>query len=173
MIKIGRGKWGLLVLAAAIAAGWLGALPARAAEEDNRYVSYTLRGRLFDPETNKPMGGATLRFVPVDEGGERLETQTSQEGNFVVKGMKPGRYSLEIETMEGEKIRGVSAINMNQDTNEVVLKISDRFTSETSVDLKPERVVAAVEKKSINWKRFWTELGIFVGAGAVAAAGFM
>lgn len=172
MTRLARGKWGLILLVAAIAAGTFWAVPARA-DEENRYLTYTVRGKLSDPDTDKPMAGATLRFVSVEEGGERLESVTGPEGLFEIKGLTPGRYALEIETAEGEHIRGVSAFNLTENTSNVVMKISDRFVSETSVDLKPERFVAAVDKKAINWKRFWTEMGIFLGAGIGAAAGFL
>lgn len=141
-----------------------------AAEGDKRYVTTTLRGKLTDPESDKPLAGAILRFVSTQEDFSR-EVTTDDKGRFVVEGLIYSTYQIDIETAEGEKIRGVNALPIGDDkTVEVTLKISDRVRSETKLDNEPDRFVSAVEVKRVRWKRFWKEFGVFWGAAVVAGA---
>ena len=161
-----RVAWGLLLLAA-FPTGALPVRPVLAAVDDSQYVSNTIRGRLFDPDTGNPMAGATLRFVPIDEQGRRGEAVTGEDGSYKVEGLGFGKYVLEIETADGEIIRGVNPFEMEKDKKyEVALKVSKGYRAETSVELERQRFVVAVTEKPFNWKRFWIEFGIFFGAAA-------
>jgi hypothetical protein len=163
------GAWGTLLLSVFMAAG-APVRPAVAATEDSRYVSNTIRGKLFDPDTGHPMAGATLRFQPIEEGADQREAVTAEDGSYKVEGLGFGRYVLEIVTADGEVIRGVNPIVVDENKKyEVTLKISKRYRSETSVDLDRQRFAVAVNETPFNWKRFWTEFAIFFGAAAAVA----
>ena len=140
--------------------------PCAAEADEGRYVSVTIRGRLTDPETESPMAGAVLRFISTAEDGRKVMGITDGEGRFEVMGLTYGSYVMEIETAEGEQIRGVNAVNVQDQPVEITLKISDRVKSSTSVDSRPDRFFVVVEKKGPKWNRFWREFAGFFGVAA-------
>lgn len=150
------------------------AAPVRAAaSDDTRFTTVTLRGRLTDPETGRPMVGAMVRFTSIEAGGQRAEGVTNAEGQFAVEGLPYSIYTMEIETAEGEFIYGINTLPVTKDKPvEVVMKISDRVRSTTTLENKPARFFAAVQEEPSKWRRFWAEFGIFLGAaiGVGAAA---
>lgn len=169
MTRRKRSAGGLLLLAMLLAAG-TPVRPVLAAGEETRYMSNTIRGKLFDPDTGKPMAGATLRFQPLDEGAEQREGVTAEDGSYKVEGLGFGKYALEIVTADGEVIRGVNPIAIDENKKvEVDLKISKTSRAETSVEMDKQRFAVAVNDKPFKWKRFWTEFAIFFGAAAAVA----
>ena len=164
-----RRAWGILLLAAFLAAA-APIRPAVAAGEDTRYLSNTIRGKLFDPDTGKPMAGATIRFQPLEGEGEQKEAVTGEDGSYTIEGLGFGRYAMEIVTASGEVIRGVNPFSIEENKKfEVTLKISKSSRAETSVEMDPQRFAVAVDDKPFRWKRFWTEFAIFFGAAAAVA----
>lgn len=143
------------------------------AVDDSRYAKITINGRLADPETEQPMVGAVVRFVSTAEDGEKFVGITDKEGKFQVPGMAFGDYVVDITTGDGEVIRGINTLPLSADAPlEIILKISRRVKSTTSVENRPERFVAAVQKeKGIDWPRFWKEFAAFFGAVAGAGVG--
>ena len=159
----------LLLLAIAAAAP----LPAQEeTPEDTRYMTVTLRGKLNDPATGKPMEGAVVRFTSTDESGGWVEARTDAKGEFALEGLTFGNYAVEITTSDGEKIRGINSFPVGKDRIQVTLKVSERVASTTTVQNEPVRFAAVVEVSQTDWKRFWREFGIFfgiaIGAGAAA-----
>lgn len=144
--------------------------PGPAAADDDKYVRVTIRGRLIDPDTDLPMGGAVVRFISTGEEGRKEIGITDAEGAFAVHGLGYGSYVMEIETAAGEHIRGVNALNVQDKPVEVILKVSSRFKSATSVDSRPDRFFAVVEKKGTKWGRFWREFAGFFGVAVSAGA---
>lgn len=144
-----------------------------AAMDDSRYKSVTIRGRLTEPHTGEPMVGAMVRFVSTEEGGGSAEGKTNAKGEFIVENLGFTTYAVEIETASGEHIRGINELPIEEGKSvEVIMKISDRVVSTTSLENEPGRFVALVRKEGVNWRRFWSELGIFLGgAVALGAAG--
>lgn len=145
------------------------------AADQSRYVSVTIRGKLTDPETGQAMAGAAVRFVSTEEEGRKHLAITDQEGKFWVSGLTYGDYAVEIETATGERIHGINALPVSAEAPiEVLLKISDRIRSTTSVENRPERFVAVVEApERINWRRFWREFATFFGVAAGVGAGVL
>ncbi len=157
----------VLLLCAAFAA--LAGTATLAQDADNRYVTTTLRGKLTDPETDRPLQGAILRFTGT-EGGV-TEATTDDEGRFELSGLLFGLYQVEIVTAEGESIKGVNAFPVREnETVELTLRISDRIASETTLTNAPDRFVSVVEKKRVGWKRFWREFALFWGIAAAGGA---
>ena len=153
---------GLLILGAL-------ALPAFAAEE-KQYAFTTIRGKLSHPKTGDPMVSALLRFTPMDPDAPPVEAQTDQNGEFEARALGFGVYALEIETSDGETIRGVSALPLNEGQPvEVLLELSDKVRSSTSIENQPDRFAAIVAREKKNWARLWKQLGIFLGL-AIASA---
>jgi len=143
------------------------------AADDSRYARVTIKGSLTDPETGRPMVGAVVRFLLNSEEGTKFVGITDKDGKFFVPGMTFGDYVVDITTADGEIIRGVNELPVTPEAPvELLLKISRRVRSTTSVESKPERFVAVVQKEQgINWHRFWKEFAVFFGAAAGAGAG--
>ena len=71
------------------------------------------------------------------------------------------------ETEEGERIWGINSLPVVPgEPVEIILKISDKVDSSTSVENQPERFAAVVEKRQVRWKRFWKEFAAFWGSAA-------
>jgi hypothetical protein len=139
------------------------ATPLQAAEE-KQYAFTTIRGKLSNPETGNPMVSARLRFTPTDPDAPVVETETDENGNFEARGLGFGIYAVEIETADGEMIRGVSALPISEGKPvEVLLKLSDKVRSYTSIENSPDRFMAVVTRERKNWPRFWKQFGIFLG----------
>jgi len=147
------------------------AAAAASAQEDLRYVTTTIRGQLTDPATGRPFSGATIRFEPLDPDSMPAEAVTNVRGEFAVTGLTFGQYAVKIETEDGERIWGINALPVTQgEPVEIILKISNKVDSTTSVENQPERFAAVVEKRQVRWKRFWKEFAAFWGAAAVVGA---
>lgn len=144
------------------------AVAAAPAAEDLRYVTTTIRGQLTDPVTGRPLADSIIRFEPLDPDGMPAESITNLRGEFTVEGLTFGQYAIKIETAEGEQIWGINSLPVVAgEPVEIILKISDKVDSTTSVENQPERFAAVVEKKKVRWKRFWKEFAAFWGAAAV------
>lgn len=157
---------------ACLAAVVLGlAVAAAPAQEDLRYVTTTIRGQLTDPATGRPLSSATLRFEPLDPDGVPAEAVTNLRGEFTVQGLTFGEYAIKIETEDGERIWGINTLPVTPgEPVEVILKISNKIDSTTSVENQPDRFAAVVEKRQVRWKRFWREFAAFWGAAAAVGA---
>jgi hypothetical protein len=164
-------RWVLPVTLAICCLGLSADLGAQTSDSDSRYVTTTLRGKLTDPDKGKPLAGAKLRFTSVDDPDLNRETVTEADGAFEIAGLTYSSYIIEIETAEGEVIRGVNALRVGEaEKLEISLKISDHVQSETTLENRPDRFVSAVKVEKVKWRRFWREFGIFWGAAAVAGA---
>ena len=162
-------NWTVLLIAGFVLAA---VVPALAAEEDTRYQTVTIRGKLTDPSADVPMAGATVRFTSTGEGGNWVEAVTNDKGEFVLEGLSFATYAVEITTREGESIKAINSVPISKDTVSVTLRLSERIASTTTLENDPARFAAAVEVKGVNWKRFWKQFAIFFGvaAGVGAAA---
>ena len=144
------------------------AVAAAPAAEDLRYVTTTIHGQLTDPATGRPLEDAIIRFEPLDPDAMPAEAMTNLRGEFTVEGLTFGQYAIKIETAEGERIWGVNTLPVVPgEPVEIILKISNKVDSTTSVENQPERFAAVVEKREVRWKRFWREFAAFWGAAAL------
>lgn len=168
--RSGAVRWAIVILG--LLAPATAASIAIAADE-SRYVSVTIRGKLTDPENGQAMSGAAVRFVSTEDEGRKHLAITDKEGQFFVSGLTYGDYAVEIETATGERIHGINAFPVSADALiEVLLKISKRVRSTTSVENRPERFVAVVQApERVNWRRFWKEFATFFGVAAGVGAG--
>jgi len=143
------------------------AVAAAPAAEDLRYVTTTIRGQLTDPATGRPLSDAIIRFEPLDQDGRPAESTTNLRGEFTVEGLTFGQYAIKIETAEGERIWGINSLPVVPgEPVEIILRISNKVDSTTSMENRPERFAAVVEKRQVRWKRFWREFAAFWGAAA-------
>ncbi len=147
--------------------------PAPEAAGPSHYKTTTIKGAITDPATRQPMAGATIRFTAKDEAGVSQEAVTDADGQFEVKGLTYSRYEVEIETADGEVIKGINALPLREGEQlRVDMRISDRFASTTTVENQPGRFLAIVKVEPPRWGRFWKQFAIFLGAaGGAAAAG--
>jgi hypothetical protein len=114
------------------------------------------------------MAGATVRLIALGTEGFLKESVTDAEGRFELSGLPYDEYAIEIETAAGEKIRGINALPVTKDEPvEIVLQVSDRVRSETSVLNQPDYFVGVVKREPKRWRRFWREFAIFWGAAVV------
>jgi hypothetical protein len=143
------------------------AVSAAPAAEEQRYVTTTIRGQLTDPATGRPLADAIIRFEPLDPDSMPAEATTNLRGEFAVEGLTFGQYAIKIETADGERIWGINSLPVVPgEPVEIMLKISNKVDSTTSVENQPERFAAVVEKRKVRWKRFWKEFAAFWGAAA-------
>lgn len=150
------------VLAATLAGSFV--LPAATAAERKSYMTTTIRGSLTYPGSGEPMSGATIRFTPTEPGRSRASATTDGQGDFVVSGLGFGTFAVEIETPEGETIRGINALPIEENRPVVLeLKLSDRLRSSTSLENQPERFMAVVATEPTKTGRFWKQFAIFWG----------
>jgi len=145
-------------------------LPDAVAAAKKSYVQTNINGRLTHPKSGKPMAGAMIRFTPVDPELARASSVTEDDGSFVVSGLGFGNYVVEIETAEGEKIRGINALPIEEGKPLVLdLKLSDRLRSSTSIENEPDRFMAVVAQEKKKTGKFWKQFGIFLGLAIVIA----
>ena len=169
-----RMRIGLLLFVCLVVLGGVAGASFAAEAEDTRYQVTTIVGKLTDPATKKPMAGATLRFQPIEEGIETVEATTDATGAFAAKGLRFANYVIEITTADGEKILGVNQLPIVQGQPVAIeMRISDRIVSKTSLENRPQRFMAVVDREKINWKKFWAEFGIFFGAAATGGVAAM
>ena len=169
-----RSRKNALCIGMAVAGCWLLAAQGLRAADESRYATITITGRLTDPETGKPMVGAVVQFVSTAEEGQKLAGSTDQQGNFTISGLTFGGYVVNITTADGEVIRGVNTVPVSENGPVgILLKISKRARTTTSVENRPERFVAAITEEAppVNWKRFWREFAAFFGVAAGMGAG--
>jgi len=159
-------KW----TACLLAIGLLAAVTPSAFAQQKQYVTTTIRGTLTETK-GAPVAGAILRFTPTDPQASVVEAMTDASGAFEAPGLIFTSYAIEIETADGEIIKGLNDLPIREaDTTEILLTVSPRVVSQTSLTNDPQRFVAAVSKRPKKWKRFWKQFGIFVGATAVVGA---
>jgi hypothetical protein len=146
------------------------ATPAQAAEK-KQYAFTTIRGKLSNLDTGAPMISARLRFTPTDPDAPVVEAETDENGQFEARGLGFGFYVVEIETANGDLIRGVNALPLSEgERAEVLLKLSDKIRSSTGIENEPDRFMAVVTRERKNWPRFWKQLGIFLGLTVATGA---
>jgi len=146
--------------------GLLSVSASTALAQQKQYVTTTLRGQLTETK-GKPVPGATLRFTPEDAQAALVEATTDQNGAFEATGLVFTNYSVEIETADGEIIKGLNSVPIREgDKTEIILTVSPRLESSTSLTNQPQRFVAAVEKTPKKWKKFWKQLAIYLGVTA-------
>lgn len=161
----------LLALTLGVLVAGTSVAPATWAAEKKSYVTTNIRGALTFPGSGEPMSGATIRFTPTDPDQSRATAVTDEQGRFVVQGLGFGTYAVEIETPEGETIRGINALPIEEDRPVVLeLKLSDRVRSSTSLENQPERFMAVVVKERTKTGRFWKQFAIFWGIAIATGA---
>jgi len=86
-------------------------------------VDGTIAGQVVS-ETDQPLSSRLVRAVPID-GSKPYETTTNAAGTYSIK-VRPGRYRLELELRQGERIvkqpgeTQVNASDLDEDQNFVI-----------------------------------------------------
>ena len=138
------------------------------AADKKQYAQTTISGKLSHPETGEPLVDARLTFTPIDPDAPVVETSSGQDGQFEAPGLGFGLYVLEIETSEGEMLRGVKSVPVQDGAPvEIMLQRSDKIRSATSVEIQPDLFAAMVDVEKMDWARFWKQFGIFFGLAIV------
>lgn len=159
----GRGLLGALLLGCVL----LISMPPGFAEEDP-YTSYSFTGRLAEEKSGKPLANATVRFISTEPSGETLETVTDANGEFTIQGLEDVLYVVTIETAKGKRIKGMVAERV-AGTDRVEIVFSRKTKKHVDTILDAGTLQVDIEKER-NWKRFWGEFGIWLGAAIVAGA---
>lgn len=126
------------------------------AEETNpvEATKGTLKGFVFDTESNQPLEYATISIFSIEENKVVNGTITDQTGFFKVKQIDFGMYKIEI-TFIGYKAKSIDKIILRPNTREVDL---GRIELDPAVETINEAVVVAdrptmtykIDKKVIN-----------------------
>ena len=70
------------------------------AKDEGRIV---IEGHVFDAQTKEPVIYATIAIENTDTG-----TTTNEEGNFLFRGLKPGKYTLIVNCIGYNTVRHAS-----------------------------------------------------------------
>ncbi|NSL86425.1 SusC/RagA family TonB-linked outer membrane protein [Chitinophaga sp. Mgbs1] len=87
--------------------------PATGAEKDNGII----KGKVTDAK-GEPVAGATVHIAGTSQGAA-----TNQEGEFIIKGLKPGTYKLVASSIGYEKATGT--VTLNNDEAHITLALPD------------------------------------------------
>jgi len=142
------------------------AVPVTFAADEDRYVSYTVSGKLMAEKTGAPVAGATIEFVSTAARGGTKTALTDDQGEFVVRGLDDGLHAVAIRTADGQEIKGLYAEKVpGSDTVEIFFRPSKGGRAETSIDIGQ---FEGKVKGATSWGRFWREFWIYFGAVIVA-----
>ena len=174
MRKPGHGIWHVTIILAGLAAILLQGQAVAA--EAKEYAYAVISGQIIDPVNRVPMAGATIRLFEagVGEGGEAprvFEEMTDDAGSFFFARLPLSTWRLEVETADGELIRGLSVLYPEADQARLVLGVTRRIQSETEVSTGRGPRFIVVGYEPTKWKRFWSEALIFVAGGGALGLG--
>ena len=142
-------------------------LPLAFAADEDRYISYTVSGKLVEAKSGAPLAGATIEFVSTAARGGSKTALTDDQGEFVVRGLGDGLHAVAVRTADGQEIRGLYAKKVpGSDTVEIFFRPKKGGRAETSIDIGQ---FEGNVKGATQWGRFWRQFWIYFGAVVVAA----
>lgn len=111
-------------------------------------VAGDIKGKIMDSELNEPLMGAAIRVVGTNKG-----TTADLDGNFVLKGLKKGEYTLQISYISFHtQTITVSVPNKGEVSVTVDMKPDNKELNEVTVtarkNLELERVLLAERKQA-------------------------
>jgi len=143
--------------------------PARAAEPKN-YAYLFLQGKVSNPSGSRPgLEGARVHVVGADS--RSFEALTDPEGVFRFERLPVQRYTLTVTAADGQVIQSFDEMD-GGDPARHRLEVRMGTPPGRSAELTPagpERLDVTFSERTTDWKRFWTQFGIFLGAAVVLA----
>ena len=126
-------------------------------------VAGDIKGKIMDSELNEPLMGAAIRVVGTNKG-----TTADLDGNFVLKGLKKGEYTLQISYISFHtQTITVSVPNKGEVSVTVDMKPDNKELNEVTVtarkNLELERVLLAERKQA--------SIIIFASPGLICSSG--
>ena len=137
------------------------------AEEAERYSYLFLQGKISARKQSRPQGGVTVR---VTSPSRTFETRTDDRGVFVFERLPVASYDLQIIGPDGKVMRSIRSF---ADPRGIRLEVKTG-TGEARVlhmdpSLETGRLTYDVTEPAPDWKKFWTEFGVVVGAAGLFA----
>jgi hypothetical protein len=139
---------------------------ARAAEPE-RYSYLFLQGKVSARKQNRPEGGVTVR---VTSPTQTFETRTDERGVFVFERLPVASYDLQMITADGKVMRSIRSSAVPRGIRlEVKTGTGEGRILHMDASLPSGRVTYDVTEPAPDWKKFWTEFGVVVGAAGLFA----
>lgn len=116
-------------------------------------------GVVVDGGAERPLSGATVRLRGIDPSGVLRTASTERDGTFRFAGVRPGRYTLEVQVLGYKMHQRALTIELGEPRNVTVRMGREEASLETVVESplrRPERAlevpasVSAVEPKWIR-----------------------
>ena len=157
---------GLLTLAVGLVLA-AGASTPCAGGEARDYAYLFLQGKITAGKDAGPVNGARVRLLA---DSRYYEATTDRRGVFVFEHLPVKKFQLEVITPDGRVIRQIEQVDM-QDPARSRLRIQLGKESRTTpmIDVADGEMQVEIPAKKPRWKRFWTQLGIFIGVAVVFA----
>ena len=137
------------------------------AAEPERYAYLFLQGKVSGRGLGRAEAGVTIRLISPTQ---RFESTTDDRGVFVFERLPVAVYDLQIVTPDGKVMRTIRPFD---DPRGIRLEIGTGRGEGKALHVDPTtpggRVAFAVPERAPDWRRFWKELGIIVGAAGVFA----
>jgi carboxypeptidase family protein len=97
--------------------------PIYDSSHSNHQAAGTIGGILRAGEGGEPVGGRTVTAVSLADAAARHSATTNVSGGFSIK-VPPGKYRLEVDLMEGERIlRSPGTIDINKSDLDANLEV--------------------------------------------------
>jgi len=104
----------------------------------------SLKGEVFDRETENPIIGATIRIE-----GTTLGSYTNKEGKFYIKAIPIGKYKLLISAVGYETYKTEIKIIENKDTN-IVIKLKSKVLIANEIVITANKKIQTVQEVPIS-----------------------
>jgi hypothetical protein len=134
-------------------------------KEPERYAYMFLQGKVGGVKPNRPEGGVTVRLISTTRS---FETKTDDRGVFVFERLPVAAYELEIVTADGRVMRSMRSFD---DPRGIRLEVRTGKGQGKRLQIDPKgaggRLGFVVPEHAPDWGRFWTEVGIVVGAAGI------
>ena len=152
---------GALFLLALIAT----AAPGPIAAEPLDYAYLLVQGTLSRRVDSAPISGATIRLR---RDGDTLGTVTDERGVFRFDKLAVGDYDLELETADGEVMRGAwEMASLDASRARLRVRLGNGDAVRIGIKTEDQRVRLDVPEPEVRWRKLWVELGIFAVAALI------
>jgi hypothetical protein len=136
-------------------------------QEPERYAYLYLQGKVGGVKRDRVEGGVTVRLTSATRS---FETKTDDRGVFVFERLPVAPYELEIVTADGRVMRSMRSFD---DPRGIRLEVRTGKGQGKRLKIDPtgagDRLSFVVPEHAPDWGRFWTEVGIVVGAAGLLA----
>jgi hypothetical protein len=156
----------LLVLIGCLLAGGM-AHAAEPATDAERYAYLFLQGKVSGAGRGGSEAGATVLLT---SRGRTFEARTDDRGVFAFEKLPLASYELRIVTADGKVMRSIRAFDDPRGIR-LEARTGRGEGKKLRLDATPHggRVTYEVPEHAPDWKRFWMEFGLIVGAAGIFA----